>query len=137
MSVSIFCQAHLNGDSQEIKVSEIIDAFAPYVVESDGFGFNVEFGDLNSSFVFIDLKNETCSSFSIERPCADDRLYMAIFKCLQLGNFISFWSDGEKFYITNRSILQHIPSDMKDFLASENVQIAVVNTVEDYLREIR
>ena len=136
MSVSIYCQAHLNGDSQEIEVSEIIEAFSPHVVKSDEFGFKVEYDEMNSCFVYIDVKDKTCSSFSISKPCGDDRLYKAIFKCMKLGNFISYWSDGNKFYITNQSTISHIPSDMKEFLETDDVQTIVVNTVDEYLQEL-
>lgn len=136
MSESIYCQAHLNGDSQEIKVSEIIEAFLPYVVRTDEFGFEVEYDKLNSSFVYVDVTDETCSSFSISQPCADKRLYMSIFKCLKLGNIISYWSDGDKFYITNQTTINHIPSEMNEFLNNEDVQLIVVNTIDDYLREL-
>lgn len=82
MSSSIYFQAHLDGDSQEIEVSKIIDAFAPYVSKSDGFGFEVKYDEMNSSFIYLNVSDETCSGFSINKPCADKRLYMAIFKCL-------------------------------------------------------
>jgi len=136
MGVSIYCQAHISGDPQEIAVSKIVEAFSPYIVKSDEFGFKVEYDEMNNSFVYIDIQDKTCSSFSISKPCADDRLYKSIFKCLELGNLISYWSDGSKFYITNESTLSHIPPDMKDFLDDQNVELVIVNTVEEYLREL-
>lgn len=136
MSASIYCQAHLNGDSQEIEVSKILDAFAPYVSKSNEFGFEVWYDEMNNSFVYIDVNDELCSGFSVNRPCADKRLYMSIFKCLSLGNFISFWNDGDKFYITNQVTIDHIPPDMKEFLETSNVEIIAVKTADDYLREL-
>lgn len=38
--------------------------------------------------------------------------------------------------ITNQTTLSHIPSDMKEFLETEDVQIVVVHTVEYYLQEL-
>lgn len=112
MSETIYCQAHLNGDSQQIEVSEIIEAFSSYVVKSDEFGFDVVYDEMNRSCVFIDTLDKTCSDFSISRPCGDQRLFESIYKCLSLGKLLS---DPENKALIDDNTQQRVNSNSKSF----------------------
>ncbi|MFT6921810.1 MAG: hypothetical protein ACJA1C_000807 [Crocinitomicaceae bacterium] len=92
MSVSIYCPAHIQGDNQQIEVAEIMNHLEPFVENKTPDGFDVVYDELNSSHVYIDTIDKTCSNFSINRPCGDERLYQAIYNCMQLGNVICYVS---------------------------------------------
>lgn len=101
MSVSLFFQAHLDGEDQQVPTSSIAKEFEPYITEKDEFGFNVKYDELNDSFVHINHSNQTCSSFSVNRPCLDDRLYLSIYQIMLLANFVCLTPDGECLAFSN------------------------------------
>lgn len=135
MSVSITCQAHLNGGDQQIRVSEIVNQFIPFLKNVTHSGFDIVYDVKNSSHVFIDTDTEFCSSFSINRPCGDERMFEALFNCLQLGNFICYM-DGEFFIITDPLTLQHLPEDMKNHVTSEPIRLIVADKFADFRKVI-
>ena len=128
MSVSIYCQAHINGDDQQLSVKDILNSFGTFVKNITLNGFDVVYDEMNSSHVSIDQENTTCSNFSVNRPCGEKRLYEAIYNCMNLGNVICYTSDGDKFLVINTATIDHIPTDMKNVINSEACQLITAHS---------
>ena len=131
MSVSIYFQAHLNGNEQSIETTKILECFSPYLKDKCESGATLYFDNQSSSFLSLDINSPSVSHLAIERPCGDAREAECILKMTKLGNFVAFEPGYEKVIIFNQSTIDNCPQDMKESIL-ESTGFELIENVEQF-----
>ena len=135
MSFDVFVQYFKDGEVETISINSLRDIFAPYVTEELENIWRVVYDDLNSSVLLLREVDDggNIDGFCINRPCADERLWDSMYKCLSLGNCVIYWPGLEGLLSNRVEVSIHIPEDMLESLG----KVRVVNDYKEILRVLK
>ena len=112
MSFTLYFQAYKNGIETPININQLVECFGQFVTEQNENGFKVEYNKTNSCFISIDLDKKQVDHFSIDRPCADIKLYNSIFEVAKICNLVQMEPDFDGFNIFETSTKLHLSEEL-------------------------
>lgn len=120
MSFDIFVQFFLDKEEATVPLDSILAKFAPYAEEEDTW--KIVYDEQNECSLFFGEvdDNRHVGGFCVNRPCADERFWKAIYECLNVGNGVLFWP-GLEGMIATADITEHIPDEMLESLGPVTV----------------
>ena len=132
----MYMQVLDEGESAGIPHDSVRDAFgAAFVAESGPERWKVFYDAQNSCDVYLSLDAGAgmVQGLSINRPCADLRLWDALASVLALGNVVLYFPGCKAPLIANFNARQHLPLDMIEALGEP----IIAASGAEILREIQ
>lgn len=121
MSDDIFVQAHVKGDAQEIPTGDVLACFVPFIMHQEEDFIDLLFDEENTCTIFLDTNSPTVTDLLIERPCGDERLFECVYRVMQLGNFVLYQGEGERFIVLKEDTIAHLPEGMAEALGEAKI----------------
>lgn len=130
MSFDLYLQAFDNGNPAGIALEIIRDAFGSQVIEVDEDYWQVQYGNEDSSDIFLQALPDESSlihTISIHRPCRDVRLWQSIWLLLELPGTVFYFPGCDAPLTRDPMAAIAMPDDM---LASIGEPVIVSSAME-------
>ncbi len=126
MSFDIFIQWFQDGEPAGVLVEQVRSTLGSALVAEDEHGWQLSFGpdcesDLYLSFVG-DNDQSRVSGVTVNRPCAHEMLWEALFELMSLGNGVFYFPDARPL-VRSPSAVDHLPADMVESLGEPEVVV--------------
>ncbi len=134
MSFDLYLACFRAGVPQSFEARILNDVIAPYIARQESRCYVLCFDGPKTSAcdVYVDTKAERISSFSINRPVTDLRLYAALLKVLQTPGTVMYMSGECPPMVGNHHSMAELPQDMVESLG-EPVLIAQPQEIQEYI----
>lgn len=119
MSFDLYLQAFREGAAAGMPLEIIRNAFGKYVVELEEDYWQVQYGNEESSDIFLQaLPGDTASihAISIHRPCRDIHLWQSLWLLLELPGTIVYFPGGNAPMTRDRQVTDAMPAEMRESL---------------------
>jgi hypothetical protein len=120
VSFDLFVNCFEHGEKGVFPGSMLERLFGPQIVsrKPEFSLWSIDYGQNNTSDIYVSFEDgvKNCSGFTINRPCADIRLFEAIYAVLADTNSVLFYPSDDPPLIGKVSTRQHLPQDMVDSL---------------------
>jgi hypothetical protein len=112
MSSEVYIQCFEHGKPAGMSRKPIRDAFGDFLRESEPNQWTLDYGGKNSCTVLLQLIGGDIHHLTVERPCADKRLWDSLASILKLGNMVFYFPGDAPPLVANDSVIEHLPPDM-------------------------
>jgi hypothetical protein len=135
MSFDVFLNSCENGGNGSLRRQSIADAFEGALRFTKAECWEADFGDAGSCDLYVTLgaNPNLVTSFSVNRPIADVRLWDSLFRVMQLGHVVLYYPGCSKLLVASEETAKHLPSGMADALGG----VAVVRSGQEISDRIR
>src|SRR5262249_39591738 len=112
MSFDLFLQWYADGRESGVPETTVAEVFGKFLVPENERTWRLQYDARNSAVVFLSRVPEgKISSLCINRPCADARLWEALYRLLSIGDPILFWPGGGP-VAAHPLVANHLPADV-------------------------
>ena len=133
MSFELFIQWHDDGNRGRVPRSAVKALFPVSIAESDLERWVVRYDELNSCDIYVGSDPASIDSLTVSRPCADERLWDALFRAMQIGSAVLFFPGCARPLAATAGAVRHLPQDLVAALG-EPVQIDTPRAIQDAIR---
>jgi hypothetical protein len=137
MSFEVFIQCFTGGAPDGVPAADIQRAFGGHLQTGDPKWWKVFYDEQNWSDIlvrFLSPDRRLVSFMSVQRPCADTRLWDALFSILRLGHCVLYFpAEKPPLLVADDSVAEHLPKDMVGSMG----KVTRVSGGEDICAEIR
>ena len=136
MSFDVYLQSFDRGEFAGIPRQRLRVAFGAHLSETETDFWQVRYDDMNSCNLYLtahDTDARMLHGFTLNRPCADQRLWDALPSILALGNIVLYFPGGRQPMVAHSKVTQHLPPDMIESLG----QPIVVTSGREIMHEIQ
>ena len=122
MGIEAFIWRYDNGENASFPLTDVLDVFSSHTVgfETETGVLSVRFGDdINSCDIFLgaeSAKTGFTKGLMISRPVRAIELWECVFKIINSGNVILFFSDDTTPLYATVEAMDHFPIDLLDSL---------------------
>jgi hypothetical protein len=135
MGLALYFNYYNNQKPTKVPTYKIIELFEENIKLEIEDGFMVEYDEMNSSFIGIEMNEEFTEAFAINKPCGDRRLYESIYAASKFAPCILISPVGNS-TIFNKNDINHFVLDLQETINSDDFSIEIVNSLEDFLEKI-
>ena len=137
MGFEVFVQCFEREQLSGAPVSAVRGAFTHVLDTSSDAEWKIRYDDTNWCNIYVhrhDDRPELVHSITVDRPCADVRLWDSLHQLLQLGNWVLYFpAEKPPLVMANESTVLHLPKSMQEALGP----VKVVNSGDDIIQIIR
>ena len=137
MSFEVFVHCFTGGERDGIGLAEVRRAFGPYLQTGEQDRWRVAYDEQNTCDIHVELLPSDPRSvhfMSVQRPCADCRLWEALFSMLKIGHCVLYFpADRPPLLVADESMAEHLPRDMVESMGP----ITRVSSAQQILDEIK
>jgi hypothetical protein len=137
LSFEVFVQCFERGQFSGSPVAAVWGAFNHVLDTSSDAEWKIRYDDTNRCNIYVhrhEERPELVHSITVNRPCADVRLWNSLHQLLRLGNWVLYFpAEKPPLLIANESTALHLPESMREALGP----VKVVNSGDDIIRIIR
>ncbi len=125
MGSSVYLQSHHDGAFAGLPEASVREAFGSHLSEETDRIWRLRYDAENECVAYVGRESDgMISSLAVERPCADSRLWDALFRVMELGNVVFYFPGGTAAAIAHPDASRHLPRDMVDTLGAPRVVAA-------------
>lgn len=132
MGHDIFLQAHVQGESQDIPTSNVLECFSQFITYKEDAFVDLQFTETDSCTIFFDTTSPSISSLMVSRPCGDERLARCLFRVMELGNFVLLEPGRDGFIVLRQEVIAHFPEGMAEALGEARIAPDIASFIEAY-----
>jgi hypothetical protein len=132
MGHDIFLQAHVQGGSQNIPTSEVLACFSRFITAKEDVSIELQFTEVDSCTIYLETTSPNIDNLMVSRPCGDRKLAECLFRVMQLGNFVLFEPDCDRFIVLRAEVIAHLPEGMAESLGEARVAPDIESFIEAY-----
>ena len=116
MGFVLWIQSFDNAGARGVSESFMQEALGGRITKESDDTWSVEYDDLNSVTIFMDRRPDgVITSFSVERPCVDDRLWTALYDLIREGRWVLYGPEVGPF-VADPSAARNLPQEMIEAL---------------------
>lgn len=134
MGLTLYLNYYKNQKPAKVPTYKIIELFEENIKWENEDGFMVEYDEMNSTFIFIDMKEEFCEGFAINKPCGDEQLFKSIYGASKFAPCILISPVGSS-TIFNKNDIKHFVLDLQECIHSDDFPIEITNSLEDFFEK--
>jgi hypothetical protein len=131
MSFEVFLDCFTSGEPDGVPAADVERIFGPHVQVGENGWWRVFYDEQNQCEILVgSLPSDPSllTSLCVLRPCADPRLWEALFSVLKVGHFVLYFpAETAPLVIADESVAEHLPKDM---LASMGTLTCVTSAQE-------
>jgi hypothetical protein len=133
MSFDLFFSRFRDGEPASFQLSVLVEAIAPFVVDTAPNWFELRFSKDDGCTIFADTTAEEIDGFNVNRPCADTRLYDALLTVLKVPGLVLIMPGECPPLIGHAETAGHLPPDIVEALGRP----ALLQSASEILQRIR
>jgi len=133
MSFEVYVQSFENGEPSGMSRAIIRSTFGNFLSESEQDYWHVSYGPGESCALALSAladSTEQIHNITIERPCADHRLWQGLAALLAIGNTVLYFPGCSGPLVRDMAVAPHMPSDMLATLGRPIVVCSGADLVE-------
>jgi hypothetical protein len=113
LGYEVFFQSFERGAEASIAEERVTAVFGSFLDKSDPSVWQLRYDARNHCAIHVTGRSgDGITSFAVDRPCADARLWAALFRLLELGNCVVYAPDSPRPVAARAGVAQHLPADM-------------------------
>jgi len=119
MGFELYLDVYKDGEHCGISYQRALDAFEGFATILEPALWQVKYDETSSCDIYVSLAEDDASevsSFMVERPCADRRLWESLFAIMRLGNVVLYYPGCSAPLVASEDVIPHLPHDMIDSL---------------------
>lgn len=132
MGLALYFNYYKNQKPTKVPTYKIIELFEEYSKWENEEGIMVEYDEMNSSFIGIEMNEEFTEAFAINKPCGDRRLYESIYAASKFAPCILISPVGNS-TIFNKNDINHFVLDLQECIHSDDFPIEIFESKEDFI----
>ncbi|MFN5984284.1 MAG: hypothetical protein ACK476_13185 [Fluviicola sp.] len=132
MGLTLYFNYYKNQQPAKVPTYKIIELFEEYIKWENEDGVMVEYDEMNSTFILIDMIEEFSEGFAINKPYGDRRLYESIYAASKFAPCILISPVGNS-TIFNKNDINHFVLDLQECIHSDDFPIEFFESEEDFL----
>jgi hypothetical protein len=135
MGFEVYVQCFAECERTGISRAAVRSLFPIIADESKADFWQVRYDDKNSCHIRVTplpSNNEMLTSFSVERPCGDSKLWEALISVLRMGSIVMYWPGGPP-VVSGDVVASQLPADMVEAIGPARS----VSSAEDILHLLR
>ena len=118
MSFEIFVASFVDAKPSRLPRNAVRHSFGAWLIDESPTVWHIKYGPADFCDIFVDDHPETVANFMVSRPVSDGRLWDALFRVMNLGNVVLYWTNRSPPLVASLSVIRHLPREMVNSLGT-------------------